>query len=64
MAATLFLDSTGHLLHKTDPDLSYFELSYRISSYKARGYYFFGGPSAAGIIRMRVLFEGVDYSNR
>jgi hypothetical protein len=27
-AATLFPNSTGHLLHKTIPDLSYFELSY------------------------------------
>ena len=26
--ATLFWNSTGHLLHKTNPDLSYFELSY------------------------------------
>ena len=28
LAATLFLNSTGHLLHKTNPDVSYFELSY------------------------------------
>ena len=28
MTATLFLNSTGHLLHKTNPNLSYFELSY------------------------------------
>ena len=34
---------------------------YRISSYKARGYYFFIRPSTAGIIRMRVLFEGGYY---
>ena len=27
-AAMLFWNSTGHLLHKTNPDLSYFELSY------------------------------------
>ena len=27
-AATLFWNSTGHLLHKTNPDLSYFEISY------------------------------------
>jgi hypothetical protein len=27
-AATLFSNSTGHLLHKTNPNLSYFELSY------------------------------------
>ena len=26
--ATLFWNSAGHLLHKTNPDLSYFELSY------------------------------------
>ena len=38
--------------------------SYRISSYKTRGYYFFVRPSTAGIIRMRVLFEGVDYSKK
>ena len=37
---------------------------YRISSYKTRGYYFFAGPSTAGIIRTRVLFEGVYYSKR
>ena len=37
-------------------------MAYRISSYKACGYYFFSGPSTAGIIRMRALFEGVDYS--
>ena len=35
---------------------------YCISSYKARGYYFFTRPSTAGIIRMRALLEGVDYS--
>ena len=35
-----------------------------ISSYKNRGYYFFTRPSTAGIIRMRVLFEGVDYSKK
>ena len=35
--------------------------AYRISSYKTRGYYFFARPSTAGIIRVRVLFEGVDY---
>ena len=34
------------------------KLTYRISSYKTRGYYFFKRPSTAGIIRMRVLFEG------
>ena len=32
--------------------------SYRISSNKTRGYYFFNRPSTEGIIRMRVLFEG------
>ena len=32
--------------------------TYRISSYKTRGYYFFTEPSTEGIIRMRVLFEG------
>ena len=26
--ATLFWNRAGHLLHKTNPDLSYFELSY------------------------------------
>ena len=35
--------------------------TYRISSYKTRGYYFFPVPSIAGIIRMRVLFEGWYY---
>ena len=39
-------------------------LKYRISSYKTRGYYFFVWPSNEGIIRMRVLFEGGDYSKR
>ena len=34
---------------------------YRISSYKTHGYYFFIRPSTAGIIRMRVLFEGWYY---
>ena len=34
---------------------------YRISSYKTRGYYFFVRPSTAGIIRMRLLFEGWYY---
>ena len=38
--------------------------AYRISSYKTRGYYFFVWPSNEGIIRTRVLFEGVDYSKR
>ena len=38
--------------------------TYRISSYKTRGYYFFAGPSTAGIIRVRVLLEGVDYSKK
>ena len=28
------------------------------------GIIFFVGPSTAGIIRMRVLFEGVDYSKK
>ena len=27
-SATLFWNSPGHLLHKTNPELSYFELSY------------------------------------
>ena len=36
-------------------------LTYRISSYKTRGYYFFARPSTAGIIRMRVLIEGWYY---
>ena len=40
------------------------QIVYRISSNKTRGYYFFAGPSTAGIIRMRVLFEGVDYSKK
>ena len=34
---------------------------YRISSNKTRGYYFFTGPSNAGIIRTRVLIEGWYY---
>ena len=34
LAATLFLNSTGHLLHKTNPDLSYFELSYHFEEHK------------------------------
>ena len=33
-----------------------------ISSYKSSGYYFFSGPSTAGIIRIRALFEGWYYS--
>ena len=37
---------------------------YCISSYKTRGYYFFVEPTTAGIIRMWVLFEGVDYSKK
>ena len=40
------------------------ETGWGISSNKTRGYYFFAGPSTAGIIRMRVLFEGVDYSKK
>ena len=36
-------------------------MTYRISSNKTRGYYFFIRPSNAGIIRMRVLFEGLYY---
>ena len=31
--------------------------TYRISSYKTRGYYFFSEPSTVGNIRTRVLFE-------
>ena len=33
LAATLFLNSTGHLLHKTNPDVSYLELSYVTHNY-------------------------------
>ena len=42
---------------------SHFEFShtYRISSYKTRGYYFFTRPSTSGIIRTRVLIEGWYY---
>ena len=50
------------LISRLTKDLSL--LIYRISSYKTRGYYFFAGPSTAGIIRVRVLFEGVDYSKK
>ena len=32
--------------------------------HKTRGYKFFVEPSTAGIIRMWVLFEGVDYSKK
>ena len=42
----------------------FFPVRYRISSYKTRWYYVFVGPSTAGIIRTRVLFEGVDYSKK
>ena len=44
-----------------NPSKNELALTYRISSYKTRGYYFFIEPSTAGIIRARVLFEGVDY---
>ena len=37
---------------------------YRISSYKTRGYYFYARPSTTGNIRVRVLFEGVDYHKK
>ena len=43
------------------PAINKFDVIYRISSYKTRGYYFFTSPSIAGIIRMRVLFEGWYY---
>ena len=33
------------------------KLDYRISSYKARGYYFFAEPSTEGIIQALVLFS-------
>jgi hypothetical protein len=35
--------------------------TYRISSYKTRGYYFFTRPSTVGIIGMLVLIEGWYY---
>ena len=42
-------------------ELGCVKCTYRISSYKTRGYYFFTRPSNAGIIRMRVLIEGWYY---
>ena len=45
-----------------NPSKNELALTYRISSYKTRGYYFFTKPLTAGIIRMRALLEGVDYS--
>ena len=38
-----------------------YNIAYRISSNKTRGYYFFTRPSTAGIIRTRVLIQGWYY---
>ena len=56
-----FLSMQRRLL-KASTNLTFYSyFNYRISSNNTRGYYFFIRPSIAGIIRMRVLFEGWYY---